>query len=220
MDLRELPQRFNEFKNNVTKVSIYRSLIQKQISDQLAEIQQYEYEAELYQKSSEIFKFWLETLLKNNIDSVSDLVTNGLQHVIFDQDLQFKIKQELKFNRLSMNFLIEENGIEGDPIDSFGGGAVLIASFILRLAVMARLKMANLLLLDESMFAVANKYVPFAAEFMKQISEKVGVHILMVTHNDEFMANSHIAYEAYTSSDTSSDDLKVLHLRKKPTTEV
>jgi ABC-type molybdenum transport system ATPase subunit/photorepair protein PhrA len=151
--------------------------------------------SELLQKSSDVFKNWLDDSLRENVGVISDLVTTGLQHIIHDQKLVFKIKQEMKFNRLSMRFIIEENGVEGDPMASFGGGAVLTASFILRLAIMSRLGMGNLLLLDESMHALANKYVPAAASFMRQLSEQTGINILMVTHNEEFLNHAHISYE-------------------------
>jgi ABC-type uncharacterized transport system ATPase component len=112
-----------------------------------------------------------------------------------------------------MRFVIEENGVEADPMTSFGGGAVVIASLVLRLAVMTRLKMAKLLLLDESMLNVANRYVPGTADFMKQISQETGINIFMVTHNEEFMANADVAYDG--SFEVGSDGLKSLRLRRR-----
>lgn len=212
-EIQTLPHRLEELKNKINKISVYRDLLISQISNEQDKVKNLKYEAELQQKSSEIFKMWLEDLLKANIDSVSDLVTSGLNHIIDDQELKFNIKQEVKNNRLSINFTIEENGIEGDPLSSFGGGAISVASLILRLAVMARMNMANLLLLDESMSSLANRYVPMAAEFMKQISEKMGINILMVTHNEDFLLNAHTAYEGIVT--TEKDQIKTLMLRRR-----
>ncbi len=147
------------------------------------------------------------------MDSISDLVTTALRHIIFDQELTFRIIQEPKYNRLAMRFSIEENGVEADPMSSFGGGAAVVASFVLRVAIMARLKMSNLLLLDESMFALANRYVPSAADFMKQLAEETGINIFMVTHNDEFMSNAHLSYEGYV--EPGADGIKSLRLRRR-----
>lgn len=69
--------------------------------------------------------------------------------------------------------------------------------------------MGNLLLLDESMHALANKYVPAAAAFMRQLSEQTGINILMVTHNEEFLCHSHTAYEG-----TKQDGVLRLSSRK------
>ena len=193
-----LSERLAKLKEDIGKVSAYRDVLRSQIASGEREIESLRYEADLEQKSAEVFKAWLEDLLKTNVDSISELATRGLRYVIHDQELTFKIHQEPKYNRLSMSFLIEEDGVEGDPVDSFGGGPVVVASLILRLGVMARMGMGNLLLLDESMFALANKYIPTAADFMRQLSERMGVNILMVTHNEEFMNNAHVAYEGVT----------------------
>ncbi|KKK55198.1 hypothetical protein LCGC14_3076980, partial [marine sediment metagenome] len=156
----EISDRLAKLKDDVRRVKAYRDVLRSQISAGEAEMGKLRYDADLDQKSSEVFKAWLEDLLRSNVDSIAELATSGLRFVINNQELTFRIHQEPKYNRLSMSFMIEEDGVEGDPMTSFGGGAVVIASFILRLAVMARMRMGNLLLLDESMFALANKYVP------------------------------------------------------------
>ena len=153
------------------------------------------YELDLNSKCSEIFKNMLEKAIEVNVSSISELVTSGLKHIIEDQALTFQIKQEHKNNRIAMKFTVEQDGVEGDPLSSFGGGAAVVISLILRIAIMRRMGLGNLLILDESMVALANAYVPKAASFMRELSEKTGIHILMVTHNPEFIANSHTAYE-------------------------
>ncbi len=62
---------------------------------------------------------------------------------------------------------------------------------------MARMKMGNLLLLDESMSFLADRYVPNAGSFMRQLSERTGINILMVTHNKEYLNYAHTAYEGH-----------------------
>ena len=215
-DRLRLSERLRQFGEDVTRLEAHRDFLSKerQIADD--DVSKSRYEADLQQKSSEVIKSWLDDMLRNNVDSIAELATAGLQHIIDDQNLSFSIRQELKYNRLSMRFSIEDDGIEGDPMSSFGGGAVLVASLILRLAVMSRMKMGNLLLLDETMFALANKYVPAAAEFMRQLTEETGINILMVTHNEEFMANSHVAYEGFLAPAPAGDaNKKVLQLRRR-----
>lgn len=190
-----LEKRMEDINNKTQQLLIYKNLLKSQIESIQSEEKQLRYKSDLYQKCSEMFKLWLEDSLKQNVDSIAELATTGLKHTIFDQNLSFKIKQESKYNRLTMKFLLEENNTEGDPVSSFGGGAAVIISFILRIAVMTRMKMANLLLLDESMVAVANMYVPSAASFMRQLSEQTGINILMVTHNPVFLEHAHVAYE-------------------------
>jgi DNA repair exonuclease SbcCD ATPase subunit len=186
-----------QLKNDVSRLKAYRDILVYQANAAEEDEKVFKYKADLCQKCTEIFKTWLEDSLDKNVNSISQLVTTGLRHVLGDQELSFHIRQDPQKNRLSMSFVMEEDGNEGDPIDSFGGGAAVIVSFVLRLAVMARIGMGNLLLLDESMAALWNGYVPSCADFMRQLSEQTGVNVLMVTHNPDFISHAHAAYEGH-----------------------
>ncbi len=196
--------RFKSLKTDIGRLSAYRDILRSQAQALEADEIRHKYTSDLHQKCSEVFKSWLEDSMRKNVDSMAQLASTGLKHIIHDQNLQFSIKQEPKYNRLAMKFVLEEDGHEGDPIASYGGGAAVIISFILRIAVMTRMKMANLLILDESLASLANAYVPSAAEFMHQLSEETGINILMVTHNDEFLKNAHVAYEGYKENQVLS----------------
>ena len=191
------------------RLNLEGSILNRQINNLETESKKSEYESNLYQKCSEIFKKWLEDSIEHNVGSIADLVSSGLQHIIYDQDLEFKIKQEMKYNRVAMRFILEQDGVEGDPLLSYGGGTAVVASLILRLAVMTRMNMGNLLILDESMVALANVYVPQAAMFIRQLSEKTGVNILMVTHNSEFINHAHSVYEGRKDLSLKLTKLKV-----------
>lgn len=188
-------ERLSLLENQVSRVDAVRTVYKSNIDSTTSSVIEDRARADMYAKCSEIFKSWLEKSVEHNINSIAELATAGLKHVISDQDLAFKISQESKLNRVSMKFVLQQADVEGDPLSSFGGGAAVVVSLILRLAVMQRVGCANLLILDESMVALANAYVPDAASFMRRLSEETGIHILMVTHNNEFIANSHVAYE-------------------------
>lgn len=209
----QLSKRLDAVRRGVASVSTYRSAISQQRAAAAAEADSLRYKADLNRRSSEVIKKWLEDMLKSNVDSMSALVTSALRSVVFDQSLTFKTRQDPKYNRLSMSFWIEEDGVEADPLESFGGGPAVVASLVLRLAVMARLRMASFLILDESLFALALRYIPAAADFIRQLSEETGVTIFMVTHNEEFMANAHVAYDAFT--ERGADGVKSLKLRRR-----
>lgn len=195
----ETETRLSALREGVSRVKTYRDVLQSQASAHESREKEMRYKADLHQRCTEVFKTWLEDSLEKNVNSMAELATAGLKHVIHDQDLTFRIFQDPKLNRLHMRFVLEDRGeggtVEGDPLASFGGGAAVVISLVLRLAVMARMNMGNLLLLDESMVALAQAYVPSAASFMRQLAEETGVNILMVTHNPEFLAHAHVAYE-------------------------
>lgn len=209
-----LEKRFQSIREKYTTASSYLKIHRARLKDLEERRTRHVYRTDLRMKESEIFKKWLEDMLEENIHSMESLVTAALAHVIHDQKLAFRIRQEQQYNRIAMKFGLEQdtdNGtVEGDPMNSFGGGAAVLISLVLRVAVMTRMKMGNLLLLDESMVALANAYVPNAAAFIRQLSEKTGINILMVTHNPAFLEYAHTAYEG-TSDGTS------LKLRTLPT---
>lgn len=209
---KQLLNRLNCLEKNFQRVSFYKESLDKKLSELESEENSYKYKIELRQKESEIFKRWLEDSLEKSINSMADVSTSALKHIIYDQNLNFKILQEPKYNRIAMKFILEDSdssGItQGDPVSSYGGGAAVVISLVLRLAIMARLKMANLLLLDESMVALNNAYVPSAASFLRQISEEIGINILMVTHNSEFLSHAHVSYEGYKDSSLKLKKIK------------
>jgi DNA repair exonuclease SbcCD ATPase subunit len=192
-----LVDRLALLSKSVDRVKTFDDFLGSKASKCETEVSELRDRSDLYVKCSEIFKRWLEDSVEKNINSIADLSTEGLRHIINDQSLQFSIRQESKLNRVSMRFVVEQDGVEGDPLASFGGGAAVVVSLILRLAVMQRIGCSNLLILDESMVALANAYVPSAAEFMRRLSEETGVNILMVTHNPEFLSHAHVSYEGH-----------------------
>jgi len=194
-----LESKFHNISRKLDKLNAYQSLLSNRLAKASIESQDHKYKSELYLKCSTIFKRWLEDSIERNVESISELTTTGLNYIIHDQPLKFLIKQEQKNNRISMKFALEQDGFEGDPLCSYGGGAAVVISLILRLSIMQRLGLGNLLILDESMVALANTYVPNAASFIRQLSEKTGVNILMVTHNPEFLNGAHTAYEGFKS---------------------
>lgn len=196
-ELTVIRNKFDIVKSNFEKIKIYEKILLKQLEKSRVDAESAKYKVELYSKCSELFKNWLEGSIKENIDSISDLITTGLNYIMTDQDLVFRINQEHKNNRIHMKFVLEQDGTSGDPLSSYGGGPAVIISLILRICIMQRMGLGNLLILDESMVALANAYVPSAAAFMRQLSEQTGVNILMVTHNSLFLENSHTAYEGY-----------------------
>lgn len=214
--MKELLDDFEVLKDKIRAAKTHRKILQDRAARLQAEEAEARRKADILQRCSELCKRWLEESLEKNVTSMADLATMGLRHTIKDQNLTFRVVQEAKYNRMAMRFVLEERGedgtvVEGDPLNSYGGGAAAIISLVLRLSVMSRMKMGNLLLLDESMVWVSAAYVANTAAFMRHLSERTGVNILMVTHNPEFIAHAHTAYEGHKDGS--------LKLRKLRTSE-
>jgi DNA repair exonuclease SbcCD ATPase subunit len=190
-----LSDKIKSLSDNITTISAAKRFLESRLDECDSKIKSSEYSIELCNKIQQLFKSWLEESIDKNINSISELTTNGLKQVIDDQDIQFKIIPEQKGGRLCMRFAVEHDGVEGDPLSNFGGGASAVIAVILRLSIMSRLSMNKLLILDESLSALANAYVPNAADLLRNLSSEMGINILMVTHNPEFLDRSNISYE-------------------------
>jgi len=123
-------------------------------------------------------------------EQIEMLVTRGLQ-VIFDSDTSFHVVQSVKASRPQVDFLIRSTMdgkvVETSVMDSRGGGVASVVGFLLRLVVLLLgRKQGALLVLDETFGMVSEDYEPRVAEFLRELVDKTGVQVLMVTHSTAF----------------------------------
>lgn len=90
-------------------------------------------------------------------------------------------------NRTECDLYFTRNEERMDPLDASGGGVVDVASFALRVASwsMQRPRSDNVLILDEPFKNLSADLLPRAGEMLRQISEKLGLQIIMVTHAEQ-----------------------------------
>lgn len=125
---------------------------------------------------------------------IEELVTRGLQ-TIFDETLSFHIVQSVRGKTANVEFLVRTtlpSGVVETPVmDARGGGLAATIGFLLRIVVMLLkgkdTSDQNILVLDETFAHVSAEYLPALGEFLREIVDKTGVQIVMVTHQNEFV---------------------------------
>lgn len=124
--------------------------------------------------------------------TIEELVTRGLQ-TIFDESLSFHIVQTVKGKTANVEFLVRStlpgSVVETPVMDARGGGLAATIGFLLRLVVMLLskgTKTENILVLDETFAHVSAEYLGPLGEFLREVVDKTGVQIVMVTHQPEF----------------------------------
>lgn len=132
---------------------------------------------------------------------IESLVTAGLQ-AIFEPNLSFHIVQKQSKNAVQVEFVIRSRvedpsmpegfrDVDTDAVDSRGGGLVSVVGFLLRLVVamisraMQPSQANTFLVIDESFAMVSREYLDRVGDFLRQIVDKTGMQILMVTHQPE-----------------------------------
>ena len=150
---------------------------------------------------SDLFKHLIEKHVDEYADSFSQIVTEGLQTIYHDQDVSFGIRVEQKRGKIYASFVTKQAGREGEPLKSFGGGVAAIESLLLRLLVLLKADLARYLFLDESLAALSVEYVEGCGEFLRELCDRLGVNVLLVTHNDGVLEHATRAYKGTMGAD-------------------
>ena len=94
--------------------------------------------------------------------------------------------------------------IEGAATDACGGAVSTVQSVLLRIVVLNRRGLRPLLLLDESLAAVAEHYVPRVGKFLALLSDRMGLDVLAVSHNPALVEASTTAYRIQKKNGAAS----------------
>jgi DNA repair exonuclease SbcCD ATPase subunit len=83
----------------------------------------------------------------------------------------------------------EREGNIVSPLDSSGGGVIDVASFALRIAAwsLSHPRSRNIIILDEPMKFVQKNKISLAGEMIKEVSDKLGIQVIMVTHEESLI---------------------------------
>lgn len=144
-------------------------------------------------KASVVLKHLLDMMVKNEITKMAALITYGLKSVFDDQNLTFLPDKREKGGKINIELKTINDGIEGD-FKSFGGSVAIIESLLMRILCALKKNLARLMLLDETFAAVGEEYISNTGRLINELSKKIGIDILLVTHQKEFKHNADRVY--------------------------
>ena len=134
---------------------------------------------------------------KNFKDKVEPLITMAVQSV-FEKDYKFELIFERKRNQFECRPVLLENGVERTAKDDLGGSVVDIISIAFRVVMMVieRPRSRPIIFLDEPMKNVGQQEeLILAGRMWKEISEKLKMQIILITHMPEFAEIADTVYE-------------------------
>lgn len=121
-------------------------------------------------------------------EQIEGIITRGLQS-IFGETFSFHIVQTMKGKSASVEFYIQthlgDQMLMTPVLESHGGGLAAIVGFLLRVTVMLLDKgadKANVIVLDETFGMVSDEYLDPLAEFIRDLVDKTGIQVIMVSH--------------------------------------
>ena len=216
-DIDGLAARVKSARERAARLQTLRDRVQGSLEATRAEVGVLSSQILLKSKVEELFRALMDALVVKQVKAIESLVTEGLQTIFHDQRLSFESEVRPKYNKVSIEFFIRQvnaRGIEvrGKPLESFGGGPSSVASLLLRILTLLRLKRYPVLLLDETLAAVSDEYVDNTGRFLQILSKKMGVTILMITHMPTYLDHATSAYKGQEVEDARGD--RYLQLKK------
>jgi DNA repair exonuclease SbcCD ATPase subunit len=177
-----------------------RDQVREDLEARCKEIDQLSSRIEVLVKVGELFRALMDRLVLSHVRSVESVITEGLRSIFFDQTLTFEAEIATRYNRICVDFYLrQERGryvVRGRPLANFGGGPATIASLVLRLLVLMKLKRKPFLFLDETLSAISPEYIDQTGLFLRKLSASTGTHILLVTQQRDFVEKATRAYAA------------------------
>lgn len=123
-------------------------------------------------------------------EEISKLISMAMDYVLENPyKLEIDFVERRERTEADIYFIRNEERIK--PLDSSGGGAVGVACFALQISFLFLwIKYVNpniqkLLLLDEPLRCLSKSYLPQASALIRELSDTLGLQIIMVTHLEE-----------------------------------
>jgi DNA repair exonuclease SbcCD ATPase subunit len=118
---------------------------------------------------------------------IEDIVQLCLDTCWPDQ-VQFQVSFKLNRGKTEAKLTFIIDGEEVDVIDADGGGMVDVVAFALRITTWTLKRSRNTIILDEPFKHLSDDLQPRAAEILHELSEKLKLQFIMVTHRKEITA--------------------------------
>lgn len=157
-------------------------------------------DVEILNLSSTVLEQLLKSVSVESLATVEKLVSYGLRVSFHDLPLALKIEASQKRGVQYLDLKFINRDVEAPILGAFGGGPASVCAFLLRLLVCRRLNLAPVLLLDEPFSFVSSEYVGNVAKLLRELSDKLGITILLVTHDRGFLHSASLAYEGKETS--------------------
>jgi len=177
MQIKDIRTRVDRLRGEQAKVSQIIQTLREEIRDLRRQVIYHE------QASAIIREVGLRTQQELQVH-IGDITSLALEAVFDDPyTLVAEFVERRNKNECDLYFVRDEQRIK--PTDASGGGTIDIAAFALRIASwsMQRPRSRNTIILDEPMRFVSAAYQERASQMIKEISERMGLQFIIVTHN-------------------------------------
>lgn len=161
-------------------------------------------QADVCEEASRLLAQFADSRQAHVITVMQNIASLGLSQV-FDEPIELTIEQVVRARRVEMDVKIKTGTLETPIMEARGGGLASVAGFLLRISVLLLTPEARkLMVLDETFAMLSEDYVPRLADFLKELCEKTGLQIILVTHQDQFIDAADGVTRIYKSGENTS----------------
>jgi hypothetical protein len=208
-EVAELKKRWLKWKAAVDAVTQQRIQQEQQIQQERELLSQ-------LKEAVNIMQFVAQQVNQDNEQRTATLATHALRDTFRGQNLSLKLVHETYRGQPGVQLLLKDEdhqGVEGEPLKSFGGGPSSLLGIILQaISIVKQPGMARILILDEPMAQISEGYQEAAGELLKKLCDDpprgLGFKMLVVTHLPLIAAAAHRRYHV----ETEDGALKLTHI--------
>ena len=169
-------ERVDDLNTKITGLKARREAV----SDQLVADQQQMAELETKKahlvKSVAVLDVLTQKVAEKGIGRVETVVSQGLG-LVFGSNVSCVLEKKDGARgatyKVKIKVVTDQGEIIGDPMESFGGGPVNVTSFLLRVLMLHRFKLARFMVLDETFNNVSEEYLPAVSSLLKSLADEI-----------------------------------------------
>jgi hypothetical protein len=199
-------------RENVKQFNMRLSVTKKLKEKTFQQLQEARQDMEDRQNVQNVLRMMAEKLSVESEEITEKIVSLGLRDTFIDEELSLEVDHYVSHGKPAIKPLLHDHkrGVKGDPMKAFGGGPASLIGILLRvLSIIRQPDLARVIILDEPLIQVSDKYKERAAALVRRICDPVekgglGFSILIVSHDDVFKRNANYSYIARTADDGQS----------------
>lgn len=176
-----------KFRDEISQLKGQKAILIEQgeaYSQTIKELEQEYIEMEEAQKIAQDVALATQNKLRLAIEPI---VASAMEIVFKDEAYGFKVEFDTKAGKSACTLKFTKNGYYYTPMASSGFGVVDVAAFALRLAIwnISNPKSRGVFILDEPFKHVSEDLQENVFTMVKTLSEKLGIQLIIVSHNKE-----------------------------------
>jgi DNA repair exonuclease SbcCD ATPase subunit len=175
-----------KFKELISEKKGQRKQIESDLAETEKKISYLKYEIQFTETARAIIQKVARETQQQLEYHISELVTLALSGV-FPVPYEFVVEFKEQRGKTECPMYFKRKGKKVDPLFGGGGGPLDVAAFALQPSIWSLKPTRNVLGLDEPFKYLSRNLQPKASEMLSEISKRLDLQILMITHSPELV---------------------------------